>query len=205
MTWQFDESVAKRFQHEAITNIPDYSRVIDLCYDIVNNNFPKDAKIVDVGSALGYTLDRFISGGFTNVIGIESSDAMINHSLHQDKIIKSETFVGEYDVVLMNWTLHFIKDKFKYVENIYDNLNKGGILILSDKMNQSATVKELYYDFKRKNGVSESYIRDKEQQLKGYMFTEDIFSYMANLRWVGFRSEIVNASNGFVTFYCEKK
>lgn len=204
MTWQFDESVAKRFQHEAITNIPDYSRVIDLCYDIVNNNFPKDAKIVDVGSALGYTLDRFISGGFNNTFGIESSDAMISHSLHRDKVINSETFVGNYDVVLMNWTLHFIKDKVKYLETIYDNLNKGGIFILSDKTTQSGVVKELYYDFKRKNGVPDSYINEKEQQLKGYMFTEDVSYYIAKLRWIGFRTEIVNASNGFVTFYCEK-
>ena len=120
MIWQFDESVAKRFQHEAITNIPDYERVISLCIDIVNNNYPKETKIVDVGSALGYTMDRFIQNGYTNVCGIESSQSMIDQSLHKERIIKSDTFVGNYDVVLMNWTLHFIKIKFHF-NSIFPN------------------------------------------------------------------------------------
>ena len=143
MKWQFDKSVADRFQNEALTNIPDYERVIDMCYNIVNSNYPKSAKIVDVGSALGYTINRFIENEYENVFGIEYSQAMIDQSLHKERIIKSDTFVGNYDVVLMNWTLHFIEDKWKYVENIYDSLNDNGILILTDKTNQSEVVKEM--------------------------------------------------------------
>lgn len=202
--WEFNKEVANRFQSEAETNIPDYERVVNLCYEIVKNNYQKNAKIVDVGSALGYTLHKFISKGYDNITGIETSDAMIERSLHNEKVIKSEVFVGNYDVVLMNWTLHFIKDKFKYVETVYDNLNKGGILILTDKMNQSGVVKELYYNFKRDNGISDEYIYQKEKQLQGYMHTEDVSTYLANLRWLGFRVEIINASHGFITFYCQK-
>ncbi len=202
--WEFDKKVAKRFQHEAATNIPDYERVVNLCYEIVNNNYPKTAKIVDVGSALGYTLHKFISKGYEDIVGIETSDAMIEQSLYREKVIKSDVFVGNYDVVLMNWTLHFIKSKWTYVDKIYESLNDGGILILTDKMKQSASVKELYYNFKRDNGVAESYIYEKEKQLEGYMFTEDVSSYLANLKWIGFNVEIINASHGFVTFYCEK-
>ncbi len=202
--WQFNKDVAKRFQHEAATNIPDYDRVIDLCYEVVSNNYPKTASIVDVGSALGYTMHKFISKGYDNIVGIETSDAMIEQSLYNEKVIKSEVFVGNYDVVLMNWTLHFIEDKWNYVNKIYDSLNENGILILSDKMNQSASIKEMYYNFKRDNGVSDAYIYEKEKQLQGYMFTEDVSSYLANLKWIGFNVEIINASHGFVTFYCEK-
>ena len=86
--WEFNKEVAKRFQHEAATNIPDYERVVDLCYQIVSNNYSKDAKIVDVGSALGYTLHKFIRNGYTNVTGIETSDAMIEQSLYREKVIK---------------------------------------------------------------------------------------------------------------------
>ena len=118
MKWQFDKSVADRFQNEALTNIPDYERVIDMCYNIVNSNYPKSAKIVDVGSALGYTINRFIENEYENVFGIEYSQAMIDQSLHKERIIKSDTFVGNYDVVLMNWTLHFIEDKYNYLKDI---------------------------------------------------------------------------------------
>ena len=88
MIWQFDESVAKRFQHEAITNIPDYERVISLCIDIVNNNYPKETKIVDVGSALGYTMDRFIQNGYTRerVEGINTLDDLSKYVRYNSKI-----------------------------------------------------------------------------------------------------------------------
>jgi hypothetical protein len=80
----------------------------------------------------------------------------------------------------------------------------GGVLILTDKTNQSETVKNLYYDFKRSNGVSDEYIYSKEESLKGYMDTKDFYEYAHTLNSIGFDVEIINASYGFVTFYCEK-
>jgi trans-aconitate methyltransferase len=203
--WNFDKSVANRFQHEAETNIPDYRRVVDLCIRVIHKKFKFDSKIVDVGSALGYTLDKLVLEGYSNVSGIESSQNMIDNSLHKEKVIQSDIFVGlDYDVVLINWTLHFIKNKWSYVQSVYNALNSGGVLILTDKTNQSETVKNLYYDFKRSNGVSDEYIYSKEESLKGYMDTKNFYEYVNNLNSIGFTVEILNASYGFVTFYCEK-
>lgn len=204
--WQFDESVAKRFQQEAHEHIPDYERVIDLCLDIANNKLNKDSVIIDVGSALGYTVDSFIKHGYSNIVGVEASEAMRLNSLHQDKIILSDAFPNiNCDMVIINWTLHFIKNADAYLKSVFDSINDGGILVLTDKTAQCELIKKLYYDFKRSNGVSEEYIQQKEIQLQGYMNNFPVEWYLTILQEIGFSNiQIINTRLGFSTFYCEK-
>lgn len=207
MTWKFDESVADRFQYEAITNIPDYERVIDMCIEIAEQRCNKGSTIVDIGSALGYTIDKFNTHGYPYVYGIESSQAMINNSKHRAYVKLSETFPTELhpDFVMANWTLHFINERKRYIQDVYNSLSINGTFILSDKTKQTDAVRELYYDFKRSNGVTDEYIYEKEQKLKGYMNLMPVDWYLDTLAEVGFKNiQIINARFGFVTFYCEK-
>jgi SAM-dependent methyltransferase len=205
--WKFDDALAKRFQEEATNNIPDYELVIDMCLDIAKFNLDKDACIVDVGSALGHTMSKFIDIGYDDVIGIESSQAMIDNAKHKDKVILSDTFPAEInsDFVMANWTLHFVVERKKYIQDVFNSLSDGGVFIISDKTTQTAVIKELYYDFKRANGVSDEYIYEKEQKLQGYMHPYPVDWYTDTLKEIGFKNiQIINAKLGFVTFYCEK-
>jgi len=205
--WQFDNELALRFQKEAETNIPDYERVIDLCIDIANLKFNKESTIVDVGSALGYTIDKFNQNGYSYVYGVESSQAMIDNSKQQAYIKLSDTFPTEWnpDFVMANWTLHFVDERKQYIDAIYNSLTENGALVITDKTTQTAEVKELYYNFKRNNGVSNEYIYEKEQKLKGYMNLLPVEWYMNTLKEVGFKNiQIINAKLGFITFYAEK-
>jgi SAM-dependent methyltransferase len=204
--WEFDQTVAERFQHEARTNIPDYDRVIKLCLDTANKQLHKNSSIIDVGSALGHTLDVFIKDGFINVTGVDNSDTMIANSLHPLRVTKSDKLpVGNYDMVMANWTLHFIQDRYEYIKDIYESLNTNGILILSDKTIQDPIIEDMYYDFKRSCGVTQEYIDEKKQKLKGYMFPYSVEWYMNALKITGFNNiQILNAKLGFVTFYAEK-
>jgi len=205
--WQFDNELALRFQKEAETNIPDYERVIDLCIDIANLKFNKESTIVDVGSALGYTIDKFNQNGYSYVYGVESSQAMIDNSKQQAYIKLSDTFPTEWnpDFVMANWTLHFVNERKQYIDAIYNSLTENGALVITDKTTQTDEVKELYYNFKRNNGVSNEYIYEKEQKLKGYMNLLPVEWYVNTLKEVGFKSiQIINAKLGFVTFYAEK-
>ena len=204
--WEFDQTVAERFQHEARTNIPDYDRVIKLCLDVANKKLNKTSAVIDVGSALGHTLDVFIKDGFTNVIGVDNSDTMIANSLYPMRVTNSDKLpIGNYDMVLANWTLHFIQDRSAYIRDIYDSLNTHGILILSDKTLQDPIIEDMYYDFKRSCNVTQEYIDEKKQKLKGYMFPYSVEWYMDTLIEVGFKNvQILNARVGFVTFYATK-
>ncbi len=205
-SWVFDDKVAKRFQQEAEAHIPSYHTVIDMCVDFANKNLRKDANIIDVGSALGYTMKRFIDEGYTNVTGVDNSRAMIDNSIFPDLVIESDSFPkNNYDFILANWTVHFIQDKYSYLNDMYNSLSYRGYLILTDKLQQSDIVKRDYYDFKRKNGVSEEYIQQKEKDLVGIMHSVSLGWYTNKLSMVGFKSvEVIHSNLGFATFLCSK-
>ena len=205
-SWVFDDSVAKRFQLEAEAHIPSYHHVIDMCVKFANKNLKKDARIIDVGSALGYTMKQFIDEGYTNVTGVDNSRAMIDNSIFPELVIESDSFPkNNYDFVLANWTVHFIQDKYSYLTDIYNSLSNSGYLILTDKLQQSEIVKREYYDFKRKNGVTEEYIQQKEKDLIGIMHSVSLGWYTNKLSIVGFKSvEVIHGDLGFVTFLCCK-
>lgn len=204
--WTFDDSVANRFQQEARDHIPDYARVVEMCIEVASDNLSKDDAIIDVGSALGYTVDKFMQAGFSNVYGLDNSESMVKQSLHKDRIMLGNDFPSmPFKMIVMNWTLHFVIDKLAYIKKMYDNLEPGGYLIISDKTSQSLEVKKKYYDFKRANGVSQEYIDEKEKKLAGYMYTVPTSWYNATFADVGFSSvEVINARYGFVTFMCKK-
>ena len=206
--WVFDKSVADRFMEEARTNIPDYERVIQLCIDIAKEKRFQNKTIIDVGAALGYTVKRFVDNGFIYTEGVDNSEAMVNseYNMAKGRIILSDKLPYiKYDMIIANWTLHFIKNRLEYIKSIYNGLNKNGVTIITDKTSQTDTIKTLYYDFKLHNNVPYEYVIKKEKSLRGYMDTYSAKWYLGVLESVGFsRVEIINASYGFVTFYCEK-
>jgi predicted TPR repeat methyltransferase len=206
VAWTFDSAVADRFQQEAEQHIPDYKRVINLCLDIANRNLNKTDNIIDIGSALGFTVDKFMSNGFSNIYGVDNSNAMVSRSMHKDRITVSDCLPNQfYKMVLINWTLHFIQNKIAYLEDVYNKLESGGFLIISDKTSQSPELQSLYYKFKEDNGVPLEYIKEKEISLRGIMHTLPPSWYFTHLTEIGFTAiEILNSKFGFVTFICRK-
>lgn len=205
--WTFDAGVADRFQKEAETHIPDYQKVIDLSIDLLETHFnSKEIKVIDVGSALGHTIECLLYRGFHNVKGVDKSHDMISRSKFSDRITHSENFLEEkFHAVIINWTLHFIDDKESYLKNVYESLSENGVLIITDKMNQSEIIKKQYYDWKISNGVTEEQIKEKEKKLVGVMLLEDLDWYLSTIKLVGFRSvNLVNSRFNFNTLYCIK-
>lgn len=206
--WVFDGSVANRFQQEAETHIPDYNRVIDLCIDYTSKVFKskKDIKVIDVGSALGNTMDKFIQRGYTDVVGVDNSQAMVDRSKYPELVTVSNTLPqGSYNVVLANWTLHFVQERAQYIQDIYDNLQTGGFVIISDKMDHSMETEEMYYDFKRTNGVPEEVIQQKKKALIGVLTTKPLKWYLETLESAGFSDiQVINSRYMFSTIYARK-
>lgn len=204
--WNFNH-IAPTYRQEALDHIPDYSKVIDLSIELADIHLNKTNTIVDVGSALGYTVDSLINAGFTNVWGVEANQHMIEASQHPDRIIMSDVYPAHLvaDMIIANYTLHFIDSRFEYIQSVFSALQPNGIFVITDKTQQSDIIKNLYYNFKRNNGVSEEYIKEKEKRLQGYMNALPIEWYIITLYQVGFKSvEVINSRLGFVTFYCQK-
>ncbi|MCF7843917.1 methyltransferase domain-containing protein [Candidatus Gracilibacteria bacterium] len=209
--WSFNKKVAQNFDKIAEKNIPRYQAVIDKCLLITKKTFPGDLniKIIDIGSATGRTLDIFIKSGFKNVYGVENSKHMINMSKHKERVIFSDNFPRDmsdyFDVVTANWTLHFIKRRKQYIKDIYSSLKKGGFFVLTEKISTSSFIHNRYHDFKRKQGLTEKEILDKEISLKGVLTTKPLSWYLNTLKEVGFSEvEIIDTDWCFVSILCRK-
>lgn len=211
--WHFDTVVASRFDEIARTNIPHYEEVIQKCLQVARKSFPdrEHAKIIDVGSATGHTMETFIADGYKNVFGVDNAQAMIESCRVRKNLIQSETFPGDYglfDMVLANWTLHFITESAKrrrYLQDIYDSLSEGGALIVSDKIVSTPYALERYHDFKRSMGLTEEQIATKAEAIKGILVPFPLGWYFETLKEVGFKNiELIDASWCFATLLCWK-
>ena len=178
--WRFDEHIAPSFVEHARQHIPNYETVTDKCARYCALNVNKDAKIIDVGCATGHTLKKLHAQGFTNLYGLDNSPHMIEFAPKGiASYFLSDTFLGDdYDMILCNWTLHFIKDKEKYLKAMADGLKNGGTMILSEKTSKDTDLIK--------------------------MFINSAEWYQQKLLSLGFTVTVMDADWCFTTFLCKK-
>lgn len=204
--WEFNKNIADIFAVHARQHIPNYLEVIDQCVDICNT-FKKDSKIIDVGCATGETLTALKSAGFTNLYGVDNSADMLEKCKDQGfNLTLSNVLPKEfYDVIIMNWTLHFIKDKEEYLKNIFNQLNEKGVFILTDKTSKEKFPLKFYHLYKSRMGVSQEDIIKKAESVENIMYINDVQWYIDVLKTVGFKNVyIMNAHWCFTSFVCTK-
>jgi tRNA (cmo5U34)-methyltransferase len=207
VTWQFNSSVAVTFVDHARQHIPNYDLVIDKCVSVCEQRLKKSDKIIDVGCATGETLRRLNGAGFNNLTGVESSSDMLQYC--DDSIaslVHSNQFPNKtFDGVLCNWTLHFVKNKKQYLSDIYHNLNKNGLFILSEKTSLDPVAINFYHRWKHEQGVSWKDIEAKEAAIKDIMYINSPSWYIDTLNQLGFRNiQIIDASWCFTSFMAIK-
>jgi len=205
MSWKFDKTLAPVFVDHARKHIPDYDKVINMSVELCKQ-YSHDAAIVDIGCATGQTLSELNKENFSNLYGIDNSQDMLDECPNNiATYINSETYpdLPMMDVIICNWTLHFIKEKEKYLKQIKNNLNKDGLFILSEKTSLDPYLISKYHEFKRTNGVSLKEIKEKEQSLTDVMNINSVDWYLSTLNKVGFNHvDVVNAHYCFTTFIC---
>jgi 2-polyprenyl-3-methyl-5-hydroxy-6-metoxy-1,4-benzoquinol methylase len=207
--WEFNGDVARTFIKHARKHIPDYDKVINLSVTLCRP-LSKYSKIIDIGCATGETVRRLCHSGFKNVLGVDNSEAMLAQcDADLGTYVKSDVFPaqhGPFAAVLCNWTMHFMKNKLQYLEDIYQNLEPGGFLVLSEKTVNSGVELDLYHAFKISQGVPYLEVKAKAASLVNSMFIDDVEWYWKSLRQVGFdRVSIVNAAPCFTTFLAYKR
>ena len=221
-SWSFDSKVAARFDREAECHIPDYTTVIELSVkaaaeQVRDGRTKEQLQVIDVGVATGNTLKAFLDAGFhpTGLSGVDAAGAML--SLAKEKLppgvqfFESQTYPLEapaMDAIISNWTLHFITDltaREQYIQDIFQGLAPGGVLILTEKTAQSDMVRGLYHDWKRSQGVSDEEVAAKAQKLQGVLVPCATSWYEDVLARSGFSPvQVVWARYGFVTWIARK-
>ena len=208
-TWQFNQQVAETFADHARQHIPNYDQVIALTVSLCEQKLNANSPILEIGCAIGETVQQLNHKNFVNIHAVDNSQDMIDKCpADMAKYYCSNHFPNtdiKFEAVLCNWTLHFIFDKFSYLKKILEHLEPGGFLILSEKTDNSGLALEQYHRFKSLNGVSDSEIQAKAQSLTDVMFVNDIKWYLDTLKIIGFNQiNVVNASWCFTTFVAVK-
>ena len=207
-TWVFDEKVASKFSLIARQNIPNYLGVQRKCLDVAHKICTPDDKIIDVGCATGETLLLLRANGFTNLYGVDNSQAMVDAASRSNStIVLSETFpddLGPFKMIMANWTLHFIERRHDYITQMYRSLQPDGALVLTDKMASSDLTRKLFHDFKRERGMTEEQIASKEKAINGILTSRPLEWYLDILRSLFRQVDVLDASYGFVTLLALK-
>jgi tRNA (cmo5U34)-methyltransferase len=208
--WQFDASVANEFDAHARQNIPGYEDVVDVSLAIAKACCAPGDRIAEIGCATGYTLGRLEHAGFRNLVGVDSSQAMLDHCrLRHSTLVCSSEFpqqLGPFKLVLLNWTLHFVApaERGAYLSELVASLADDGILLLTEKTRQSPLVEALYHGFKKSRGMSEADVAAKKRSITGVLETLPHTWYLHTLEDLELDAEIVWAQYGFVTYLARR-
>ncbi len=186
--WAFDKSVARVFDDMLQRSIPQYDVMRQTVKDIAMSFMKNETAIIDIGCSKGDAIAG-LSHMFPkmNFYGLDVSEAMLAEAEYRFE--KQENVVISYgdlkqgipvvqkaSVVLSVLTVQFtpIEYRMQIIQDIYDQLNYGGCLILVEKvLGESAGIdvlfRERYHSLKGKNGYSKDDIDRKRLSLEGVL------------------------------------
>jgi len=225
--FEFDSKVANVFEDMLNRSIPGYSTIISTIGTLTKVHAKPDTNLYDLGSSLGaasLSMRRNIEHAGCNIIAVDNSEAMISRSselLARDNSPVPVTLLCEdirnvnitnASVVVLNYTLQFIapEERDDLIKNIYNGLNSGGILILSEKVifeDKQLNERQVnrYYDFKRVNGYSDTEINRKKEALENVLIPDTPEEHFRRLGRCGFKTcDIWHQLFNFISIVAEK-
>lgn len=204
--FRFDQDVVKVFDDMVRRSVPGYDSMIQMIGLIARMYGQDNTNYYDLGSSTGaITLSIALNNKSKNnqFFAIDSSKEMVEQcekNLHSkvdnlqaicDDI--NQVKINSASIVVLNLTLQFIDVNLRsnLIKKIYDGLESGGILIISEKIHFDDAVTQnqitkLHMDFKKENGYSELEIANKRQAIENVLITETKEQHLNRLRDCGF-------------------
>ncbi len=203
--FEFNQSVVEVFPDMINRSVPGYDLMLHLIGLYADIFVTENSRIYDLGCALGastmvarqQTRDRDCS-----IVAVDLSEAMIDRCEQQFGNIEEIDWIcgdtlsidiNNASMVVLNLTLQFLdpKDRLQQLKRIYAGLNKGGILVLSEKVNfesgsENQRMIELHQAYKKSQGYSELEISQKRTALEGVMQLDDNEFHIHRLLEAGF-------------------
>ena len=204
--FRFDQDVVKVFDDMVRRSVPGYDSMIQMIGLIARMYGQDNTNYYDLGSSTGaITLSIALNNKSKNnqFFAIDNSKEMVEQcekNLHNkvdnlqaicDDI--NQVKINSASIVVLNLTLQFIDVNLRsnLIKKIYDGLESGGILIISEKIHFDDAVMQnqitkLHMDFKKENGYSELEIANKRQAIENVLITETKEQHLNRLRDCGF-------------------
>ena len=204
----FDDAVASVFSDMITRSVPGYGMTLSML-ELIAARFGQPAsQVYDLGCSLGeglIALSRGLGKLECRLIGVDNSPAMVERCQSAFADTRSsravdvicgdltQTPIENASLVVLNFTLQFIdvSKRQQLIDTIYEGLNKGGALVLSEKIQLADTClntlnAELHTQFKQLNGYSELEITRKRNALEAVLVPETLEMHTARLQRAGF-------------------
>lgn len=200
-------NVAPQFDDHISQSIRGYQNLRTDCVGLSQYFIQANTKVLDIGCSSGEFLRSVRDFNQTRYSSAEYIGLDIEDNFQEQWLTRKDNNISfrkadvrnypGYDnlsVVFSLFTLQFIseRDRLPLVKKIYDGLNEGGALILSEKVHaKNARIQEmltfLHYDFKRSSFSSDE-ILDKEKSIRDQMHLWSEYKLFEMLRAAGFTS-----------------
>ncbi len=189
--FSFDTKVAEVFDDMLNRSIPCYQQVIEMSIRLLRRFCCSGDIIYDLGCSTGGTLieiARKLPLQRVKFRGLDASQAMIDKASLKLELLSSghdiifyrqnitEAELSECGAVLINYTLQFLSpdSRMDLIRKVYHSLRPGGILILCEKTTSSHSAikksyEDIYLDFKKEQGYSETEIARKRKALENVL------------------------------------
>lgn len=204
----FDENVVDVFPDMINRSVPGYGTVINMIGITAQHYAIDNTRLYDLGCSLGaasLSMRHRLTQQNCEIVAVDNAAAMIERF---DKILQrdnsqtsvqtvcadiSDVEISNASVVVMNFTLQFIplQQREIILAKIFKGLNKGGCLILSEKLafpdkQENETQIELHHAFKKSNGYSDLEIAQKRSALENVLIPETQEAHVQRLKKTGF-------------------
>lgn len=210
--FRFNDDVARVFPDMLKRSIPGYAASIEAIGSLAGRYVQKDSNCYDLGCSLGAATLAMRQGNRQpgcHIIAVDTSAAMVERCrevVAADKppsadaavvdIVEQdirETDIVNASMVVLNYTLQFLPeaDRDATIQKIYDGMNPGGLLVLSEKVvDENAAMEQLlvdlHHEHKRRNHYSALEISRKRAALENVLIPETVATHRARLHEAGF-------------------
>ena len=187
--WRFDEQVSRAFDNHVRKSVPFYDELQRMVVELSEYFVADGSVIYDLGCSTGETLHRLTEyhAGKENLqlIGVELSEAMIaeaRRKVTSPKVRFRRTNIVELDfsprphLVTSLFTLQFLRlaERRQLLDRLGQTLVEGGALLLVEKTRGTSSAfedmwTELYWDFKRRQGLTAEQVLEKAASLRGVL------------------------------------
>lgn len=205
----FDDKVADVFDDMVNRSIPGYGTILSMIGVLAAKYVLPGSNVYDLGCSLGgasFAMASSITTENCTIHALDNSAAMIERlklRLEEQSsgliaprcadILQCE--IENASIVVLNFTLQFVApaDRQELIDKIYQGLNPGGILIISEKIiapdpELNELLIELYHKFKENMGYSKLEISQKRTALENVLIPETLEQHRARITSSGFRT-----------------
>lgn len=208
--FEFNAQVADVFDDMVSRSVPYYEEIQRQVCELADDFAKAGTNLYDIGCSTATTLlalDEVIKSNI-NFIGIDNSPEMLakarakidaaqcQRSIELEEADLNGHFTMEKaSVVTMLLTLQFVRPlhRERVMKAIYSGLNHQGCLLLVEKLTCEEAIFnrlyiEHYYQFKKRNGYSETEIAKKREALENVLIPYRLEENIQLLKDTGFRS-----------------